>query len=265
MRLVARWTPSNRTVSPVRSSAPTGSSWSTKSRASTLRPKRPPRASVPIIRVDPGTRVEYPVHLCFGMVPQEGVQEILPTFEIGEGAEVGFLAHCTFPNAVNLQHIMDATVRIGPGATMRYTEAHYHGPHGGIQVLPTSHVIVEEGGRFENEFNLTHGRVGRMEIRMEVDVAARGVAELTVKAYGMGEDYIRAEETIRLNGPDARGLTKTRVAVRDRAVSEVYTTSGGERPWRARPYGLHRNCPGRGRRPQHSHRRRPQRPGPGHP
>jgi len=59
---------------------------------------------------------------------------------------VGFLAHCTFPNAVNLQHIMDATVRIGPGATMRYTEAHYHGPYGGIQVLPISHVIVEEGG-----------------------------------------------------------------------------------------------------------------------
>jgi len=157
------------------------------------------------IRVDPGTRVEYPVHLCFGMIPQEGVQEILPTFEIGEGAEVGFLAHCTFPNAVNLQHIMDATVRIGPGATMRYTEAHYHGPYGGIQVLPTSHVIVEEEGRFENEFNLTHGRIGRMEIRMEVDVAARGVAELVVKAYGMGDDYIRVEETIRLNGPEARG------------------------------------------------------------
>ncbi|MBC7228596.1 MAG: SufD family Fe-S cluster assembly protein [Thermoflexales bacterium] len=182
------------------------------------------------IRVDPGTRVEYPVHLCFGMIPQEGVQEIIPTFEIGEGAEVGFLAHCTFPNAVNLQHIMDAVVRIGPGATMRYTEAHYHGPYGGVQVLPTSYVIVEEGGRFENEFNLTHGRVGRMEIRMEVEVGARGVAELTVKAYGMGEDYIRAEETIRLNGPEARGLTKTRVAVRDRAVGEVYTTTEGNAP-----------------------------------
>ncbi len=182
------------------------------------------------IRLDPGTKVEYPVHLCFGMVPREGLQEIIPVFEIGEEAEVGFLAHCTFPNALDLRHVMEGVIRIGPGATMRYTEAHYHGPHGGIQVLPTSRVVVEEGGRFENEFNLTHGRVGRLEIRIEVDVAARGVAELTAKAYGLGDDHIRIEEVIRLNGPDARGLTKTRVAVRDRAVGEVYTTAEGNAP-----------------------------------
>lgn len=182
------------------------------------------------IRVDPGTRVEYPVHLCFGMIPQEGLQEILPVFEIGEDAEVGFLAHCTFPNALNLRHVMDGRIHVGPGATMRYTEAHYHGPHGGIQVLPISHVVVEEGGRFENEFNLTHGRVGRLEIRVEVDVGAQGVAELVAKAYGFADDSIRVEEVIRLNGPNARGLTRTRIAVRDRAVSEVYTTAEGNAP-----------------------------------
>jgi Fe-S cluster assembly scaffold protein SufB len=182
------------------------------------------------IAVDPGTVVEYPVHLCFGMVPEEGLQEIVPVFDIGEGAEVGFLTHCTFPNAVDLRHVMDGDVRVGPGATMRYTETHYHGATGGIQVLPTTRVVVAEGGRFENEFNLTHGRVGRMEIKLEVDVAARGVVELLAKAYGMEDDEIRVDEVIRLNGPGARGVTKTRVAVRDRAVSEIYTTAEGNAP-----------------------------------
>ena len=117
------------------------------------------------IRVAPGTKVDYPVHLCFGVIPEKGVQQIIPDFEIGEGAEVGFLAHCTFPNAVDLEHVMEGRIHVGPGATMRYNEAHYHGPHGGILVLPTTHAQVDEGGRLETEFSLTHGRVGKLEIQ----------------------------------------------------------------------------------------------------
>jgi len=182
------------------------------------------------IVVAPGTKVEHPVHLCFGMTASEGLQQIDSQFDIGEGAEVGFLAHCTFPNAVELKHVMDAQIRVGPGATMRYREAHYHGSQGGIEVLPTTHAQVEEGGRLEIEFNLTEGRVGRMAIEFEADVAARGVAELVSKAYGSGDDDIRVNEVVRLNGEGARGLTKTRVAVRDRARSEITTTAEGNAP-----------------------------------
>jgi Fe-S cluster assembly scaffold protein SufB len=182
------------------------------------------------ITVAPGTKVDYPVHLCFGMIPSEGVQEIIPEFEIGEGAEVGFLAHCTFPNAVDLKHVMDGRIHVGADATMRYSEAHYHGTSGGIEVLPTTHALVDEGGWLETEFSLTHGRVGRLDIQFEVDVAAGGVVELVAKAYGSDEDKINVNEVIRLNGEGARGLTKTRVAVRDRAVSEIYTTAEGNAP-----------------------------------
>ncbi|HET91196.1 MAG TPA: SufBD protein [Chloroflexi bacterium] len=182
------------------------------------------------ITVAPGTKVDYPVHLCFGMTAEEGVQEILPVFEIGAGAEIGFLAHCTFPNAVDLKHIMDARIHVHPNGTMRYSEAHYHGPHGGIEVLPTTHAQVDEGGRLEVEFNLIHGRVGRMEIQFEADVAAWGVVELVSKAYGSGDDEIVVHEVVRLNGEGARGLAKTRAAVRDRAVSSVYTTAEGNAP-----------------------------------
>jgi Fe-S cluster assembly scaffold protein SufB len=182
------------------------------------------------ITVAPGTKVDYPVHLCFGMIPSEGVQEIISEFEIGAQAEIGFLAHCTFPNALDLKHVMDAHIHVGPGATMRYSESHYHGPDGGIEVLPTTHAQVDAGGRLESEFSLVHGQVGHLNIQIEVDVDAEGVVELVSKAYGSADDEIKMNESIRLNGKGARGLTKTRVAVRDQATSEIYTTAEGNAP-----------------------------------
>ncbi|MCX7708098.1 MAG: SufD family Fe-S cluster assembly protein [Anaerolineae bacterium] len=182
------------------------------------------------IAVEPAAKFERPVHLCFGMLPAEGVQRIEAEYEIGAGAQVEFIAHCTFPNALRLQHIMDARIHVGPGATMRYSEAHYHGPHGGIEVLPKAQVVVEDGGRFFTSFNLVHGRVGRLEFDYDVTVGKDGVAELSTKAYGHGDDHLRVNETLHLNGEGARGLTKTRIAVRDAAVSEVYTTAEGNAP-----------------------------------
>jgi Fe-S cluster assembly scaffold protein SufB len=182
------------------------------------------------VTVAPGAKVDYPVHLCFGMIPKDGLQEIFSEFEIGEGAEVGFLAHCTFPNAVKVRHVMNAKVHVGKDATMRYSEGHYHGDLGGVEVLPTTRAQVDEGGRLESEFDLVHGRVGRLAIDFEVDVAAGGVVEVVAKANGSAEDKISVNEVVRLNGEGARGLTKTRVAVRDEAVSEIYTTAEGNAP-----------------------------------
>jgi len=182
------------------------------------------------IVVAPGAQIERTVHLCFGMLPAEGRQEIIATYDIGAGAQVEFLAHCTFPNAVKLQHVMDADIHVGAGATMTYTEAHYHGQTGGIEVLPKARVTVGAGGRFITTFGLTHGRVGHLDFDYDVTVAERGVAEMVAKVYGQGDDAIRVREVLHLNGADARGLTKTRVAVRDAARSEVLTTAEGNAP-----------------------------------
>lgn len=181
--------------------------------------------------VEPGTRLETPAHLCFGVIPAEGVQEILPEFEIGEGAKAEFIAHCTFPNAVQVRHLMEARIHVGRNAEMKYSETHYHGEMGGVEVIPKAEVTVDEGGQYTSEFALTTGRVGRLAFDYVVDVAARGVAELVVKAYGYGDDAITVKETIRLNGEHARGLTKSRIAVRDQATSEVIATTEGNAPY----------------------------------
>jgi uncharacterized protein len=182
------------------------------------------------ISVDPGVTIERLVHLCFGLLPAEGRQEIIADYDIGDGAKVAFLAHCTFPNAVSVQHVMDAKVRVGAGATMKYTESHFHGMDGGVEVLPRTVVDVAEDGRFITTFSLTRGRVGRMEVDYDIDVAERGLAELTTKVYGHGADDVAVRETVRLNGAGARGLTKTRVAVRELARSRIHTAMEGNAP-----------------------------------
>lgn len=182
------------------------------------------------IVVAPNAHIPRTVHLCFGMLPAEGLQVIIAEYEIGAGAQVDFLAHCTFPNATKLEHRMDARIHVGAGAVMKYSEAHFHGPYGGIEVRPHARVSVDEGGQFTTSFSLVHGRAGVLEFDYGVEVAAGGVAELTTKAYGTDCDAITVREMIRLNGAGARSLSKTRAAVRDQATSQVFTTTEAYAP-----------------------------------
>lgn len=114
---------------------------------------------------------------------------------------------------------------------MEYVEEHFHGLHGGIEVVPTAAVAVEEGGRFLSTFSLIRGRVGELQVNYDVRVASRGLAELTTKAFGRATDHVAVDEVLHLDGEAARGMTKTRIAVRDEAVSDVSTTAEGNAPF----------------------------------
>ncbi len=173
------------------------------------------------VRVEPGVRIQNPVHLCFGLVPEEGLQEIISDFEIGENAEVGFIAHCSFPNALRIKHVMDSTIRLRRGAKMIYSETHFHGDEGGIEVFPKTRAFLEEGAVFENEFKLVKGAVGRLAIDFAATVGEKAVCEVYAKVYGKGEDNIVVSESLHLVGARAKGLAKSRIAVTDRARSEV--------------------------------------------
>ena len=179
------------------------------------------------IRVEPGACLQNPVHLCFGVIPAEGVQEIIADYDIGDGARVAFLAHCSFPNAIKVQHLMQAHIHVGANACFSYTEEHYHGLEGGVEVRPSSQIIVDDGGQFITNFSLTRGRVGLLDLVYEVDAAEGALVDMVTKAYGTSTDQVKINEIVRLNGAGARGVTKTRVAVRDQASSQVYTTMEG--------------------------------------
>jgi hypothetical protein len=57
-----------------------------------------------------------------------------------------FIAHCLFPDATQVRHLMDAQVEIGEEAHLHYSETHYHGPHGGVKVVPKAQVTIGRAG-----------------------------------------------------------------------------------------------------------------------
>jgi Fe-S cluster assembly scaffold protein SufB len=176
--------------------------------------------------VAPGARPE-PVHLCFGMLPREGTLDVRASIRVGAGAEARFIACCTFPRATRIRHQMDSMIHIGEGAVVAFDEVHFHGPHGGIEVVPRTRVVVADDARFVSTFSLVHGRVGVLDIGYDVAVGAYGVADLTTKAFGRGDDRVRVDEVLHLNREHARGVLKSRIAVRDSATSDVTTTAEG--------------------------------------
>jgi len=175
------------------------------------------------IRVLPDIMLEYPVHLCFGVLPKEGKQLIKIDAEVGENSKVSILAHCVFPNAVKVQHVMEAKIRVRKNGFYEYNEVHFHGDEGGVEVIPRAKVILEEGARLTTNFQLTHGRVGLLDIDYEIEGGKDTVSEMLAKAYGYGSDKIIIKERCSLVGDGARGIIKSRVAVKDTARSEVYS------------------------------------------
>ena len=126
-----------------------------------------------------------------------------------------------FPRAEKVRHIMDAIVAIGREAELRYSETHYHGTHGGIEVLPKAVVSIGEKGRYFADFTLTTGRVGTLGIDYAVTVGKSAVTELTARIFGHNNDDIKIMEKIILSGEESKGLIKTRVALEGESRAEV--------------------------------------------
>ena len=168
-----------------------------------------------------GVKIKNPVHLCFGVLHKRGTQKIKMDVRLEKNASAIFIAHCVFPNAEKVRHIMDAVVEIGEGAEMRYSETHYHGTYGGIEVIPKAVVKVGKNGRYFTDFNLTTGRVGSLAIDYFVTAGENAVTELTARVFGHANDEINIKEKVVLAGKNSRSIIKTRVAIEDDAQAEV--------------------------------------------
>jgi Fe-S cluster assembly scaffold protein SufB len=169
-----------------------------------------------------GAVLARPVHLCFGLLQEVGVQKIDMDLDVRAGAKVDVMAHCVFPNARDVRHAMDANIRVGQAARYSYFERHIHSPDGGITVVPKARVDLAPQARFKTEFELIQGRVGLIEIDYETTAGPESVLDMSARISGRGDDVIRIRETGWLVGERATGVLTSRVAVRDRARAEVY-------------------------------------------
>ena len=174
------------------------------------------------ITVTEGTVIQNPVHMCFGMLPQKGIQRILLDIRIQKNAKVSIIAHCTFPNAVDVQHLMNAEIHVGEGAEYQYFERHVHGKHGGVQVVPKAIVTVEKNARFKTEFELIQGRVGMIDIDYETTCHENSVMEMTARINGVADDVIKIKEIGHLVGEGSRGALISKIALRNQAKAEIY-------------------------------------------
>jgi Fe-S cluster assembly scaffold protein SufB len=182
------------------------------------------------VRVCKGVHIDHPVHMCFGVVHKRGTQRIRMDVRLERNSSARFVAHCLFPNAENVRHIMDASVEVGENAEMHYSESHFHGPFGGIEVVPKARITIGENGRYFSDFALTTGRVGKLDIDYTVEAAKDAVAELTARVFGHGNDIITIRESISLAGENSKGLIKTRIAIEHDASAEVTGITEGKAP-----------------------------------
>lgn len=173
------------------------------------------------ITVKKNTIINNPIHLCFGVIPEEGVQRIMADFIIEDGARATFLAHCSFPNAVKVQHIMEGTVMVGKNASMEYSETHYHGAKGGVEVLPKMRIEVDRGGRYISTFRLIKGTAGVINLDYAAALSEHASTEMYAKIYGKRKDDIQVKESIYLNGAESKGLAKSRIVLSEEARAEV--------------------------------------------
>jgi hypothetical protein len=176
------------------------------------------------IRVCEGAEIKRPVHICFGMLPEDGEQFIELDIRAEEGSSASVLAHCTFPNARNIEHKMKAHIEIAPNASYKYFERHVHGEHGGVLVLPKAKVVVHEGAEFTTEFELLKGRAGKIDIEYDAICHARSILEMTARINGRADDNIKINEIGHLIGEDARAALISHLALRDAARADILNT-----------------------------------------
>ncbi|BDU50575.1 SufB/SufD family protein [Haliovirga abyssi] len=183
------------------------------------------------IRVLKGYKLEKPVHMCFGITGDIGEQIIESEYLLEEGSEAKFISHCSFPNAINVIHKMTSKIKIEKNAKMKYEEVHYHSETGGVEVIPYTEAVVEDGGYFRSDFKLVKGRVGKLDIYYNFSLKDRAIAEMDSKIYGKKDDIIKVKEIISLDGEESKGTVKARVFASDNTYSEVYTEIYGNAPY----------------------------------
>ncbi|KXA91975.1 hypothetical protein AKJ65_08225 [candidate division MSBL1 archaeon SCGC-AAA259E19] len=171
-----------------------------------------------------GRVFENPVHFCFGVTPSEGKQIInIDPIEIREGAKISALAHCLFPRAKDVEHVMEADVRLGKGASFGYFEKHIHSPTGGTRVVPKGKYHLGENSKLRTDFELLQGRAGELGIDYRMTGEKNSELDATVRVDSSGHDRVDVKENADLVGKGATGVIKTRIAARENA--EAYVTN----------------------------------------
>ncbi|MFO8020674.1 MAG: SufD family Fe-S cluster assembly protein [Promethearchaeia archaeon] len=196
-----------------------------------LKAREIPNGIVADVIIKEGTKLEEPVHLCFGVNKQTGVQELFPRIIAEDNTDVTVQAHCSFPNADGLIHKMFGHFYIGENCNFEYAETHYHGEKSGATVAPVGYMYVGENSVFENSFRLTRGTPGDVKIMLDIYAMKNSIIRSNVKAFGKNKnDSVRIRDSIFLEGDNSRSILKMKAAAKDGGEVLMYGVTEGNAP-----------------------------------
>lgn len=173
------------------------------------------------------TKIINPVHLCFSMLQRVSTQNFRINIILEPFAQASFLSHGLFSNVEFARHIMDKYIEIGEGAEMQFSDCHFHGISGGIEVKTSAKVKVGMHGRYFSDFSLTTGRVGKLDLDYVIQADDHAIVDLTSRVYGHASDVIKINENVSLDGRLSRSMIKSRVALEDEARAEIIGATEG--------------------------------------
>ncbi|MFW9947350.1 MAG: SufD family Fe-S cluster assembly protein [Candidatus Odinarchaeota archaeon] len=196
-----------------------------------LKGREIPNGIVADIIIKEGTTHEEPVHLCFGVNKETGIQEIFPRIIAEDNTDVKVQAHCSFPKANGLIHKMFGHFYIGKNCNFNYSETHYHGENSGALVAPVGYMYIGENSVFENNFTLTQGTPGQVKIMIDIYAMRNSIIRSNIRAYGKSKkDSIRIRDSVFLEGENARSVIKMKAAARDGGEVLMYGVTEGNAP-----------------------------------
>ncbi|MFO8062503.1 MAG: SufD family Fe-S cluster assembly protein [bacterium] len=180
--------------------------------------------------VEENVKMEFPVHMCFGMAGRSGKQQIVSHYDIRKNAEISVLTHCAFPGSEDVIHIMNSSVVLQSGSRLEYTEQHYHSDEGSIRVEPRSEITVGRHAHYSSDFILKNGRVGKLNIDYHLTLDDHASAILQSRIFGKMDDDIYLNESVELEGRYSNAVIKSRIVATDntRSVFKGRTSGLGD-------------------------------------
>ncbi|MGM5480745.1 MAG: SufD family Fe-S cluster assembly protein [Nanobdellota archaeon] len=174
------------------------------------------------ITLDEGVVLEDPVQMCFGMLHDINKQHIKLSVHLKKNSSMKAFGHCILTANTPLDHIMTADITLDEGAEFNYFERHTHSDSGLTNVYPKSKVYLGKKAHYRTEFELLKGRVGKLDIDIESFGDEKSVSDMITRVSAKKADNLIVKETSHLNGPYAKSVLRSKVAVKDNSSAKIY-------------------------------------------
>ena len=182
------------------------------------------------VYIEPGTKLEEPVTLCFGAADNTDLQTTEGEIIVGEGADVKFQVYGAMAEGIKLKHVAKTKVIVEKNARFEFIDVHYNGGNTLIELDTETDAYVGENAYFKSVFKQIKGRAGKVRVNLKARVDKKGVVVFETKMIGKKDDEIKVEDIIYLDGEESRGISKSRIIAADQAKAEFIGETYGNAP-----------------------------------